>query len=507
MATGLPAGWEVRHSNSKNLPYYFNPQTKESRWEPPLETDSETLKHYMGQYHTTNLRADGVAQQDLGGKIRCAHLLVKHQESRRPSSWREAQITRSKDDAYGIIQNYYGRINSGATSLGDLATTESDCPSARKRGDLGFFGKGEMQKEFEEASFVLKPGEVSPVIETASGLHIIESIHVAAHIPLRNRPETAVCDEFVLLISIHTKMQEPRGARYRNISIAGHRLPFWAKTATSLKIYMDNPRPKRDFDLMDHYENFSYLSEHFSVWLAPDGLLESLPTQYDGPRETLETAQNWQKAAAALSSALQQLDDFSRGAQAAAYPPHGPSRRNSEQTVSGAKKPCDSPFTTLPPPLALGMESPPYTPFDNSGSCTPLNCDINPQKAVDPKSLHHQLSPLSIADDFYPTRPRSDEGFNEVSWEYFVERHASFMLDCRIALQRVKGYARTIEILLTEQKLVLTPEVKLVVMEFDGWWAGMKPKAEALDERVKGLEAPSLMEVVAVAASSVAEAR
>jgi len=31
-----------------------------------------------------------------------------------------------------------------------------------------------MQKEFEEASFVLKPGDVSPVIETASGLHIIE---------------------------------------------------------------------------------------------------------------------------------------------------------------------------------------------------------------------------------------------------------------------------------------------------------------------------------------------
>ncbi|WPH02751.1 Hypothetical protein R9X50_00561900 [Acrodontium crateriforme] len=177
MATGLPSGWEVRHSNSKNLPYYFNPATKESRWEPPPQTDSETLKHYMGQYHTANLRPEGAAPHTSNdGKIRCAHLLVKHNGSRRPSSWREAEITRSKSDARNIISGYESRIQSGSTSLGDLATTESDCSSARKRGDLGFFGRGDMQKEFEEASFALQPGEVSQIIETASGLHLIERL-------------------------------------------------------------------------------------------------------------------------------------------------------------------------------------------------------------------------------------------------------------------------------------------------------------------------------------------
>ncbi|CAD0099282.1 unnamed protein product [Aureobasidium mustum] len=145
----------------------------------------------MGTYHSSaSLRPDGQGQQE--GKIRASHLLVKHKDSRRPSSWREAQITRSKDDAMTIILGHEARIRSGATSLGDLATTESDCSSSRKRGDLyvslpflgsprqltllpaGFFGKGDMQKEFEDAAFALKPGEVSHVVETASGLHLIE---------------------------------------------------------------------------------------------------------------------------------------------------------------------------------------------------------------------------------------------------------------------------------------------------------------------------------------------
>jgi len=173
--TGLPENWTVRFSKSKNLPYYFNTKTTESQWEPPRDADSEKLKVYMSEKFpaTVIVPSDGSGQ---AGKIRCAHLLVKHKDSRRPSSWKEANITRTKEDAMEIIQGFESRIKEGSTSLADLAAAESDCSSARKRGDLGFFGRGEMQKEFEEAAFALKPGEMSSAVETASGIHLIERL-------------------------------------------------------------------------------------------------------------------------------------------------------------------------------------------------------------------------------------------------------------------------------------------------------------------------------------------
>lgn len=58
-----------------------------------------------------------------------------------------------------------------------LATLYSKDPgSASKGGELGFFSRGDMVSEFEAAAFALKPGEVSPIIETQFGFHIIQLI-------------------------------------------------------------------------------------------------------------------------------------------------------------------------------------------------------------------------------------------------------------------------------------------------------------------------------------------
>ncbi|KAL4219353.1 Peptidyl-prolyl cis-trans isomerase NIMA-interacting protein 1 [Mactra antiquata] len=148
----LPAGWEKHTSRSSGRDYYLNVYTKESQWDIPSSP----------------------AKQRNMEQVQCSHLLVKHRDSRRPASWRQDKITISKEEALATLQEFIGQIQTGQRTFEDLASQFSDCSSAKRGGDLGPFGRGQMQKPFEDATFALKIGEMSGPVWTDSGVHIIK---------------------------------------------------------------------------------------------------------------------------------------------------------------------------------------------------------------------------------------------------------------------------------------------------------------------------------------------
>ncbi|KAF5067611.1 Peptidyl-prolyl cis-trans isomerase C [anaerobic digester metagenome] len=85
---------------------------------------------------------------------------------------RAAHILVAKEDkAKELLQ----MIKNG-TSFADLAKQYSMCPSGRKGGDLGWFGKGMMVKEFEDAAFNHAKGEVVGPVKTQFGWHLIQVV-------------------------------------------------------------------------------------------------------------------------------------------------------------------------------------------------------------------------------------------------------------------------------------------------------------------------------------------
>ncbi|CAG7834742.1 unnamed protein product [Allacma fusca] len=150
----LPEGWEKRVSRSTGKAYYLNMYTKDSQWEVPTKPAEPEP-------------ASGPAN------ITCRHLLVKHKNSRRPSSWREEKINRTPEEAMALLKRYREQVESGEASFAQLASEVSDCSSAKRGGDLGPFTRGAMQKPFEDAAFALRVGEMSDFVDTDSGYHII----------------------------------------------------------------------------------------------------------------------------------------------------------------------------------------------------------------------------------------------------------------------------------------------------------------------------------------------
>ena len=100
-------------------------------------------------------------------RIRASHILLMYAGSARSSA------KRSKQQAQTEITAIEQRIAAGE-DFAALARQHSDCPSGKSGGDLGMFGKGQMVAAFEQAAFGLPVGQVSGVVETDFGYHLIQ---------------------------------------------------------------------------------------------------------------------------------------------------------------------------------------------------------------------------------------------------------------------------------------------------------------------------------------------
>ncbi|KAI4325802.1 hypothetical protein MLD38_031168 [Melastoma candidum] len=110
-------------------------------------------------------------------QVRASHILIKHEGSRRKASWKDpdGRVIRAttRDAAVERLKSLRDDIVSGKAKFPEVAFQNSDCSSAKRGGDLGPFGRGQMQKPFEEATYALKVGEISEIVDTDSGVHII----------------------------------------------------------------------------------------------------------------------------------------------------------------------------------------------------------------------------------------------------------------------------------------------------------------------------------------------
>jgi len=90
----------------------------------------------------------------MGNKIRCAHILVEKQS---------------------VALEVLEKLKNGE-SFAKLAEEYSIDGTRKHGGDLGFFGRGEMVREFEDAAFKLEKGDTSGLVKTQFGYHIIKRL-------------------------------------------------------------------------------------------------------------------------------------------------------------------------------------------------------------------------------------------------------------------------------------------------------------------------------------------
>ena len=153
VAAAIDAHYDTLTSYKKEFAQYRDQQVM-----PMLVTDEDMEAEAHKIYDET------VERIGPDGLIKTAHILLRADQQAPQSEWDAAKVR---------IDSIYTALKNGA-DFADLATRLSQDPgSARQGGELPFVQHGQLVKEYEDAAFALQPGEMSGVVKSAYGYHII----------------------------------------------------------------------------------------------------------------------------------------------------------------------------------------------------------------------------------------------------------------------------------------------------------------------------------------------
>jgi len=102
-------------------------------------------------------------------QITARHILIAYKGAQRA----EPSVVRTKEEARALAQQVLGEARAGK-SWQELWEANSNEPGGQPGGELGTFGRGQMVPAFERAAFALKVGEISEVVETPFGFHVLQ---------------------------------------------------------------------------------------------------------------------------------------------------------------------------------------------------------------------------------------------------------------------------------------------------------------------------------------------
>ena len=182
----------------------------------PLHSEQEVWNDYLLKNQTVQVKflkvpfqgieidSSEITDADLENWYR-GHLDEYEQDRRAILSYVKLAVVTSAEDSVNILDdaNYVLERVLAGDDWDELASTYSgDESNAENGGDLGWFGRGNMVPPFEKQAFAMEPGDISPLVETSFGYHIIkmiesrtndageEEVH-AAHILLKIAPSQA----------------------------------------------------------------------------------------------------------------------------------------------------------------------------------------------------------------------------------------------------------------------------------------------------------------------------